>query len=143
MKKEQPLDIPNGMTTRYAQIMAMSPLKLAEWLAGNFKIDIPQEILTPEDMENASRVLLKLSSWYAYLNTLLALAKTMKREAKRKGDKEAFEDMVDRQEVLQHINDIIKQSYSAISRAVTIRIEVGQELRLGGEMPYSNRGLDQ
>lgn len=87
-------------------------------------------------MEQASVILIQLSTYYAYLCTLLSYAKINARMAKRTGNKAAYEDAVDKKEIIQNMTDSIKQQYAALSRAVTIRIENNQELKLGAR--YGN-----
>ena len=52
------------------------------------------------------------------------------REAKRGGDKDLYEDMVDRKEAVERMTESVKQQYSAVSRAVTIHIENNKELHM-------------
>lgn len=111
-------------------ILNMEPVMLLKWLSNEFSVDIPKEIVSVEDMDRAAKTLLQLSTQYSYLQTLLSYAKVATREAKRTGDKQYYEDMVDRKEIIQNKVDSIKQNYAAVSRSVTIRIENNQELRM-------------
>lgn len=115
-------------------ILQMRPLAMLDWLLDNFNTEIPETIVSIEDMKNASAVLLKLSGYYSYLMSLLAYAKVKTRQEKKlstKDNKESYEDMVDRRDILQNYTDIVKQNYSAVSRAVTIYIENNNELKMG------------
>lgn len=114
----------------YGQVLSMQPAALAEWLAAEFLEELPVEIIKIEDMEAAAKLLLKLSSSYSYLCALSSKAKIASREMKRSGDKEAYEDMVDRREAIAAITDAVKQQYSAVSRSVTIKIENDRELQM-------------
>ena len=108
----------------------MDPEKLVEWLKDEFLIDVPEEIITVEDMNEAAKLLLRLSSSYSYLCVLLSHAKIAVRALKRGTDKEAIDDMIDRKEAIQNITDSVKQQYAAISRNVTIKIENNRELQM-------------
>ncbi len=112
----------------YEELLSMEPITLLEQLNEEFKMDMPMEVMSQEDMDSCARLLLRASASYSYLVTLLSYAKIKTREAKRSGDKAAYEDMVDRKEVVQNMTDMVKQAYAGLSRAVTIRIESNREL---------------
>lgn len=114
----------------YNAILKMNTKQLLEWLINNFLIEIPTEIISIEDMQVASKLLMKLSNNYSYLCALSSYAKLATREAKRSGNKTEHENMVDRKEIIQNMTDCIKQQYAAVSRAVTIHIENNAELRM-------------
>ena len=114
----------------YISILNMEPEKLLDWLNNEFTVQIPEEILSIEDMNEAARILLQLSNSYSYLCTLSSYAKIAARQAKRYGEKMDYEDAVDRKKIIQNMTDCIKQQYAAVSRSVTIRIENNQELRM-------------
>lgn len=65
------------MLMNYAKILDMESMDLISWLSNTFSVKMPQKISTIADMENASDLLLKLSSYYSYLCTLLSYAKVM------------------------------------------------------------------
>lgn len=125
----------------FNNVLKKSPMDLLNWLMDSFSVQIPEVIVSIDDMAEASKILLKLSGAYSYLMALLSYAKIMTRDAKRKvvkNDPETtrnYEDMVDRKEVLQHFTDIVKQNYTAVSRAVTIYIENNNELKMGRGTP--------
>ncbi len=120
--------------TWFEHLLSLSPTELCDWLLNEFYIEqFPDTILTTEDMEKAGELLLRLTNYYSYLHVLLSKAKVLTRVLKRSGDKDAYEDMVDRKEVVQNVTDAIKQQYAAISRAVTIRIENNRELMMASE----------
>lgn len=115
----------------YNTILNLDALELSNWLDSEFGVQTPTEIISVEDMNEASKLLLKLSSYYSYLCSLLARAEIATRNAKRNSSKNEYEDMVDRKKAISLAVDRVKQQYSAISRAVTIHIENNQELRFG------------
>lgn len=118
----------------YQDIFSMSPVDLVSWLHNEFSVSLPDRIETTEDMETASKVLLLLSGYFSYLSELLSYAKIAVRQAKRSSPKEQWEDMVDRQVVIERKLDSVKQQYSAVSRAVTIKAEKDKELNM--VVPY-------
>ena len=122
----------------YKKILNLEPTELIEWLMKEFYIEIPNQVISFEDMETASTVLIKLSTYYSYLCTLLSYAKINARITKREGSKTEYEDAVDKKEIIQNMTDSIKQQYAALSRTVTIKIENNQELRIGAGQRYGN-----
>lgn len=134
----------NQFLTR-EQIMLLSPLALIDWLHDQFGNEVPRRVETPEDMMIASEQLLCLTSQYSFLCELLSYAKIIVREAKRNLPKEDYEDMIDKQNAIDRRLDIVKQQYTAISRAVTIKTETNKEMSMGEryipqqEMNYYDR----
>lgn len=116
----------------YSNVLRMQPEELFVWLDREFNVTIPKEIQTVADMENASKILLKLAGYQSYLSSLLAYAEIVTRQAKRTLPKAEYEDSVDRKKVIQAKIDSIKQMYTAVSRAVTIKIENNAELHMNG-----------
>ncbi len=121
--------------TNFNEILEKRPAELLDWLLDNFYTDIPSVIASIEDMTTASETLLMLSGYYSYLMALSSYTKIQTREAKRNLSKEEYEDMVDRKEIIQNITEVVKQNYSAVSRAVTIHIENNNELKMGRGTP--------
>jgi len=112
----------------YEEILNMPPEALIGWLKETFYINLIQSIITPDDLDKASELLLVLTSYYSYLAELLSYAKIAVRRAKRESTREEWEDMVDRKEIIEWRFDIVKQQYHAVSRAITARSEANKEL---------------
>ena len=124
----------------YDRILSMKPSNLLDWLINEFDTEIPAEIKSIDDMSDASDLLLHLTSNYSYLITLLSYSKLCVREAKRSGNKEYHEDAIDRRDIIQAYVDIVKQQYTAVSRAVTIKVENNKEILMSEgyrNTPYS------
>ena len=113
-----------------ATLFSSSPEDLLSWLETEFPTQIPEQVDSIEEMQEASKILLRLGNQSSYLTNLSSHAKIATRNAKRSGDKAAYEDMVDRKEVIANQAAAIEKSYNAISRAVTIHIENNRELRM-------------
>lgn len=116
----------------YRTVLDKSPQELLDWITKEFieSVEMPVQIIDSDGMNNASEQLLKLSSYYSYLATLLSEAKLNTRLTKRSSDKKAYEDAVDKKEIVQNAADAVKMMYAGVSRAVTIRTENLQELRM-------------
>ncbi len=113
-----------------SEFFTMTPVDLLNHLNANFGVQVPEVIASTDDMSNAAQLLAKLTNEYSYLLSLTSLAKIYCREAKRGGNKEEYEDMVDRKEIISNFVDAVKSQYSAISRAITVHIENNNELRM-------------
>ena len=116
----------------YADALKKEPKELLNWLVKNFSVVIPEQVNSAEDMVLASSKLLELSSKYSYLCNLASYAKIVCRDYKRNKDKQEYEDMVDKKEIIGYMSDSVKQSYQALSRAVTIYIHNLEELKMLG-----------
>ena len=126
------------MTLTYKEIFQMENFEFLRWLKRTFPIELPNEIVTVEDMKVASEQMMKLTAQYSYITELFAYSKVYCRGLKRLIDKdepetkEFYEDMVDRRDAIEYKMKAIQQAYSGISRAVTIKIENNKELKMLG-----------
>ena len=116
----------------YENILKMRPEKQLQWLLAQFPATGLEGIETLDDMHLAAKELMRYTGYYTYLCALLSLAKLMTRAAKQSGDRKEYEDYVDKKELISHMTDSVKQQYSAISRALTVRHEINAELRMNG-----------
>lgn len=126
----------------YETILNMNPLELIRWLHDEFNVELPTRLISTEDMETASELLLRFSAQYAYLAELLSYAKVAVRVAKREYPKEEWENMVDRKEAIERRLDIAKQQYAAVSRAITVKADVDREMSMSGNTPTADRTTD-
>lgn len=124
------------MATTFSQrtineIFAMPPEQLLMEMHENFKTTIPISIETIRDMENAGRLLGRYASEYSYLSNMAMLAKLKKRTLKQdKADKKIIEDALSREEIFSNFADIAKSSYNAISRMITVKQQINDELKM-------------
>ncbi len=109
------------------------PKELINVLSRDFGVEVPDRLYTTDDMEDAAKLLSRLSNEYSFLLELLSLIKVLCREAKRSEDKRLYEDTVDKKEIVSNKVDAVKNQYQAISRMVTIHIENMSELKMMGE----------
>jgi len=117
------------------EVLSMDPDELENWLT-NFIVDIPTAVETVEDMQLASRLLSKLASNYAYLNSLAVYAKNAVRREKKKGkeNKEVYETLIDRQNAIDSTCDSVKMLYNCLSRLVTIKQEINKEINMSNSI---------
>ena len=113
------------------ELMSMEPIDLAEYLLLNFQIDIPPSITTVEDLEEASRILAKASTYYSFLSGMRLTARMQKRTLKRqKESQNEIEKMLAREEAFETQAQIAKTAYDTVSRMVTIKQQINQEMKM-------------
>ena len=122
---------------KYSEILNMSLMDLVADLNRRYCIQIPTEINSPEAMQNAGNLLGHLTNSYSYLMAVLALLKASTRDAKKKTgkgcseqDKALYEDLVGKRDAVADAVEMVKQEYNAVSRMITVKIEVNRELKM-------------
>ncbi len=114
----------------FSNMKTMDPEELTERLIREFYIAVPEEVDSVETMSLAGNLLGELTNNYSYLSSMLALFKVAVRVAKKKKDKELTEDMISKRDTLEVILDMVKQQYAAVSRMLSTRQMVINELRM-------------
>ena len=118
-------------TSQFENILSLDPEDLLQWLNSNFLEDIPIAINNVEDLKNAGVLLGKLTNIYSYLVSLSMFAKLKVREAKKdKENKENIDKAVDRKEIIKSYADVIKCQYNAVSRMVTVKKQIDEEMKM-------------
>lgn len=112
----------------YDQVCTMDLLDVVKDMNHEFCIEIPTQIDSLEEMSSAGTMLGDLTNEYTYMVALLAMMKATVRIAKRKLPKEQYEDLVGKRDAVSDIVDLLKQQYQAISRMITVKQEINQEL---------------
>lgn len=117
--------------TANSGLLAMEPSELLEYLTREFSVEIPMNIESVEDLNNAGTLLGKCASNYSYLITQAMIAKLVKRNLKQeKADKAEVDRALSREEILTMFADITKTSYNAISRMITVRSQAAEEMKM-------------
>ena len=118
-------------TSQFENILSLDPEDLLQWWNSNFLEDIPIAINNVEDLKNAGVLLGKLTNIYSYLVSLSMFAKLKVREAKKdKENKENIDKAVDRKEIINSYADVIKCQYNAVSRMVTVKKQIDEEMKM-------------
>ncbi len=126
------------MALTYKELFSMENMRFIKWLNDTFPVCVPAKVSTMPEMEKASEQMLALSAQYSYITEMSTYAKIYCRELKRLVDKndsetkEFYEDMVDKKDAIENKMKAIHQAYNGISRAVSVRIENNNELRMTG-----------
>ena len=111
-------------------IMQLDPFDLLEYLQTETTVTIPTQLETVDDMRAAGELLGRCASLYSWLAALAMQAKLLKKSAKHNGDKDAFETALSREEVFNTFADLTKMNYQAISRMLTIKTQINEELKM-------------
>ena len=125
------------------------PIAILRELERRYTFVIPVRIETPQDMQFAGELLVRITNAYSYLaevNAKLAVyVKAAKQNCivKPKGKdetlekiqeyqqlKENYEMMVLRKNAVSSFVEILKQQYNCISRMITVKIEINKEIKM-------------
>lgn len=113
------------------EILAKEPYHLMELFRNEYGYDIPETIDTVEDMRMAGKLLGRLANSYSYLMQLSSYAKLDVRTARRdKNNKQKVEDAIDRKNVIDTFGEAVGLKYKAISRMLTIKQQINEELKM-------------
>ena len=112
----------------FEELISMDTEIFFEWITYNFNTDVIDAVETEDDMRQASKMISRAIGNYSYLSSLLAYLKIKVRQEKRNKNKEIYEDLIDKREVVQEMVDATKMLYNGISRMVTIKIEIDKEM---------------
>lgn len=125
--------MPNQMnnTEQFENILSLEPEDLLEWLNNNFLEDIPVTVSDVEELKKAGKMLGELTNIYSYLVSLSLFAKLKVREVKRnKENKDIIDKAVDRKEIINSFAETIKCKYNAVSRMVTVKKTIDEEMKM-------------
>lgn len=115
------------------KIFKLEPVTLVNLLQEEFCFTIPlsEESISIHDLSYIQALLVRTGNSFPYLAYLNSLAKIQVRKAKRdKLSKEEIEDCIDRKEVIGNITESVNMQYSAISRLITVKQQINEELRM-------------
>ena len=100
-------------------LVMISNSDLIQRLYNEIVVDIPENI-SPENFSEVNMLLGKLPNDYAYVVSLVGYSRNFTRQLKRQGEKEAYEDMIDKSKALDDIASSIKLKYQAVSRMISL-----------------------
>ena len=108
----------------------MDPEELNKELVHEYVEMIPVEVTSIEDMQKAGKLLGILTNNYSYMLATLNTFKIWVKITKANEDKKEYEKMVMRRDTVEAIVDILKQQYNAVSRLISVKQEINNELRM-------------
>ena len=132
----------------YLYLSKMDPFDLLYYIKESFLNEIPEQVDSIEDMVTVQSLFPKITNAYSYVNAALAHVKLLTRQLKAEKDRDksdeskaAYEEMVSRRDVLETASEVLKQQYSALSRAITVRQEINREINMGEKiLSFSGAG---
>lgn len=116
-----------GQKVTPSNLFTMSPEELVRTVSERVLSDIPEGAKDNGDLQRVEESLGRLANDYAYIIGILAYSRNYVRQLKRSGDKEMYEDMMDKRDNLTEISSAIKLQYQAVSRMLTVKIETMSE----------------
>lgn len=114
----------------FDELINMDTEEFFNWVTYNFNTDMIEAVETEDDMRQASKMISRAIANYSYLSSLLAFLKIKVRQEKRNKNKDVYEDLMDKREIVQEAVDSTKMLYNGISRMVTIKIEIDKEMNM-------------
>ena len=117
--------------SQFENILSLDPADLLAWLNDNYLETIPTTVTNVEDLKRSGELLGKLTNIYSYLTSLALFAKLKVREVKKdKANKEEIDKAIDRKEIINSFAEMIKCQYNAVSRMVTVKKQIDDEMRM-------------
>ena len=112
------------------ELLSMPPEELMAVASNRFKLDLPPSIDTVDNLNKLAKLMSKSISEYSYLINMAQIARMRKRALKRSGaDKFTVEDALTREEIFTNYAEIMKATYQAASRMITVKQEINEELK--------------
>ncbi len=100
-------------------IISMDPEHFLDHV-GEQMITLIDAVETEEQANQAMRMTHFLADNYAYLSQLMSFARIEKRRLARAGKGPAYEDMVDKEAILENALKAIDMQYKALSKSITV-----------------------
>lgn len=122
-----------------SSLLTMSAEEIVRAVSKRVLSDIPEGSSNDGDLRQIEHALGRLANDYSYVIGILSYSRNYVRQLKRSGDKEMYEDMMDKKSALEDISSAIKLQYQAVSRMLTVRIETMSE----GDLHEYRKGNDQ
>ncbi len=117
-----------------ADLFKMAPEELIKYLNKLCSFNTPASIETVDDMKEAAKLLGQLGPLYSYLSNMEMTANVQKRFLKKDKDKkELYDSAITREYIFSSYVEQVKMLYNTVSRMLTIKNQIAQELRMLGE----------
>lgn len=117
--------------TTKREILELPMEELLVYLNQIIKFEPLPQVETIEDLQKASRILGKLGPLYSWLTNMELMTNIQKKRYKKE-DKEKYEEWMIKESVFNSYAKQVNIMYNTISRMVTIKQQINQELRMLG-----------
>lgn len=112
-------------------VLSTSAEDLNALLARDYYQPIPVSISSADEMLKAGQMLARITNSYSYLMVLYARVDAEVRTMKKDKDKkEECSDLIGKRNTLEAYIDILKQSYTGLSREISTRQEALREINM-------------
>ena len=115
------------------ELFKLEPLELTELLLAEYNFEIPynEENISIHDLYAAQKLMAQIGNYIPYMAYLNSIAKIKVRKAKRdKLSKDEIDDAIDRKEVINNFYESLNMQYNTVSRLVTVKKMINEELRM-------------
>ena len=106
----------------YPELLSLDSFVLAATLE-QLKTDVFTKIMSQEEAETASDEMGKLANHYSLVSSLLSYAKAFKRSLKRDKNIDEYEDMIDKEAIIENTLKALDIQYKAVSKSITLYME--------------------
>lgn len=106
----------------YPELLNLDSFVLTATLE-QLKINVFTKIMSQEEAETASDEMGKLANHYSLVSSLLSYAKAFKRSLKRDKNMEEYEDMIDKEAIIENTLKALDIQYKAVSKSITLYME--------------------
>lgn len=115
----------------YKKICEISNEELNIFLARKYFHPIPTEVSSADEMLSAGKLLAEITNSYSYLMVLFAMVDAQTRVLKKeKAKKDEYTEMVGKRNTISAYIEILRQSYTGLSREITTRQEALKEINM-------------
>lgn len=116
-------------------VLSLDNEEISQILAHNFYTPVPVGIETADQMLEAGQLLARITNSYSYLMVLYAEVDARVRILKKdKTKKEETSELIGKRNTIEAYVDILKQSYSGLSREITVRQEALREINMSNAL---------
>ena len=112
------------------ELLNMDSFTLIEHLYMEYVVELPEALITVEDMQEAGSLLPKLINAYSFLASASEYAKVLVRENKGKIPKDELNELMGKRDAIIQAAETAKMQYTALSRMITVKQEINNELRM-------------
>lgn len=114
----------------FNQMLELNSYELIEYINHDHFLTLPEVILTVDDLQEVGMMLPKLINSYTFLASFGEYAKIMVRNKKGKITKDEMQELMGKRDIITQAADTVKMQYNALSRMITVKQEINNELRM-------------
>ena len=120
------------------KILKMPLDDFVKWISDSFFVEVQEDIsnLTIDDANNIAKMMSQATNAYTYLIQVRAYLQSAYRTSKNNKEKpEIYQDYMDKRDFIDTAISASKQQYNNLSRLITVRQSIVEELRMADFTP--------